>query len=192
MAIIWNKIIPRWGGDTMEPPEAKKDVGYIAGDNPPAKWENWLRKGTYEALDETRDVIENIDTQLAQIELDFNLHKIQTVTHVASFTRDISITGSQILTIPIRAKSISAIAFVVGTKVESQGIYGENASTRCIFSEPDGNMNSDTSLFTLKPSNGNYTAVYIESIDDFSITLSWQKIGNPTGTAIVHLLIQNH
>lgn len=67
MAIIWNKIIPRWGGDTMEPPEAKKDVGYIAGDNPPAKWENWLRKGTYEALDETRDVVENIDSQLAQL-----------------------------------------------------------------------------------------------------------------------------
>lgn len=66
MAIIWNKIIPRWGGDTIEPPEAKKDAGYIAGDKPPAKWENWLRKGTYEALDETRDVIEGIDSQLAQ------------------------------------------------------------------------------------------------------------------------------
>lgn len=68
MAITWNKIIPRWGGDTIEPPEAKKDTGYITGDKPPAKWENWLRKGTYEALDETRDVIENIDSQLAQME----------------------------------------------------------------------------------------------------------------------------
>lgn len=65
MSINWNKIIPRWSGDVIEPPEAKKDVGYIAGDKPPAKWENWLRKGTYEALDETRDVIENIDSQLA-------------------------------------------------------------------------------------------------------------------------------
>ena len=67
MAIIWTKLIPRWGGLTIEPSEAKKDTGYIAGDKPPAKWENWLRKGTYEALDETRDVIEGIDTQLAQI-----------------------------------------------------------------------------------------------------------------------------
>lgn len=68
MAIIWTKLIPRWGGDTIEPPEDKKDTGYFAGDKPPAKWENWLRKGTYEALDETRDVIEDIDSQLAQIE----------------------------------------------------------------------------------------------------------------------------
>lgn len=67
MAIIWNKLIPRWGGDIIEPPEAKKDTGYIAGDKPPAKWENWLRKGTYEALDETRDIIEGIDSQLAQM-----------------------------------------------------------------------------------------------------------------------------
>jgi len=66
MAIIWTKLIPRWGGDTIEPPEAKKDAGWLAGDKPPAKWWNWFQKGTYEALDETRDVIENIDTQLAQ------------------------------------------------------------------------------------------------------------------------------
>lgn len=66
MAIIWNKIIPRWGGTTIEPPEIKKDEGYLIDDVPPASWENWLRKGTYEALDETRDVIENIDSQLAQ------------------------------------------------------------------------------------------------------------------------------
>lgn len=61
MAIIWTKLIPRWDGLTIEPPEAKKDVGYIAGDKPPAKWENWLRKGTYEALDETRDAVDYID-----------------------------------------------------------------------------------------------------------------------------------
>lgn len=74
MAIIWTKLIPRWGGDTIEPPEAKKDTGYIAGDKPPAKWENWLRKGTYEALDETRDIIEGIDSQLAQDALNLSNH----------------------------------------------------------------------------------------------------------------------
>ena len=67
MAIIWTKLIPRWGGTTIEPPEAKKDEGYLIDDVPPASWENWLRKGTYEALDETRDVIEDIDAQLAQM-----------------------------------------------------------------------------------------------------------------------------
>lgn len=72
MAIIWNKIIPRWGGTTIEPPEAKKDEGYLIDDVPPASWENWLRKGTYEALDETRDVIEGIDSQLAQLMNDWD------------------------------------------------------------------------------------------------------------------------
>jgi hypothetical protein len=72
MAISWTKIIPRWAGDTIEPPEAKKDAGWLAGDKPPASWENWLRKGTYEALDETRDVIEGIDSQLAQLMNDWD------------------------------------------------------------------------------------------------------------------------
>ena len=70
MAISWTKIIPRWAGDTIEPPEAKKDEGWIEGDKPPAKWWNWFQKGTYEALDETRDVIEGIDSQLAQTATD--------------------------------------------------------------------------------------------------------------------------
>ncbi|MCZ2396123.1 MAG: hypothetical protein LC100_06215 [Chitinophagales bacterium] len=88
MAIIWNKIIPRWGGDTIEPPEAKKDTGYIAGDKPPAKWENWLRKGTYEALDETRDVIEDIDSQLAQIVSDVEDDALELSNHKTDLITD--------------------------------------------------------------------------------------------------------
>lgn len=89
MAITWTKLIPRWGGDTIEPPEAKKDTGYIAGDKPPAKWENWLRKGTYEALDETRDVIEDIDSQLAQDVLNLVDHKAESSKkHIAESGRN--------------------------------------------------------------------------------------------------------
>lgn len=66
MAIIWTKIIPRWAGDTIEPPEAKKDAGWLAGDKPPAKWWNWFQKGLYEAVSENREVIEDIDSQLTQ------------------------------------------------------------------------------------------------------------------------------
>lgn len=88
MAIIWNKIIPRWGGATIEPPEAKKDEGYLIDDVPPASWENWLRKGTYEALDETRDVIEGIDSQLAQMASydEYELNANQSIPNNSSTT----------------------------------------------------------------------------------------------------------
>lgn len=51
----FNKQLPKWEGTTVEPPESKKEEGYIAGDRPPASWENWLRNLTYEALKELQE-----------------------------------------------------------------------------------------------------------------------------------------
>ncbi len=60
--VQWNKVIPRWAGDIVEPPESKKDEGYLVGDRPPASWENWFRKGVYEAMVENRSVIDSLDS----------------------------------------------------------------------------------------------------------------------------------
>jgi len=94
MPIIWTKIIPRWSGDVIEPPEAKKDVGYIAGDKPPAKWENWLRKGTYEALEETRAVVEDIDSQLAQKVSENDLDQLVSANSILTKIKTVDGAGS--------------------------------------------------------------------------------------------------
>lgn len=60
----WENKIPRWGGQIEEPPEGKKNLGYLVGDRPPAHWENWLRKGTYEAVKENREAIEECFTSV--------------------------------------------------------------------------------------------------------------------------------
>ncbi len=63
--VNWSKTVPRWGGTTVEPPNTKKDEGYLVGDRPPAMWENWFRKGVYEAITENRSVIDSLDTSKA-------------------------------------------------------------------------------------------------------------------------------
>ena len=65
----WNKIIPRWEGDIVEPPESMKTRGYKVEDRPPAKWENWFRKGVYEAIKENREEIDLV--YLAKADLDY-------------------------------------------------------------------------------------------------------------------------
>lgn len=63
MAINWAKIIPRWAGEVIEPPEAKKTEGWKSGNVPPAKWANWYQKGMSEAVTENRakiDIHDNI------------------------------------------------------------------------------------------------------------------------------------
>jgi len=40
-------IVPRWndsGANNLEPPEAKKDLGWEFGESPPSTWENWRTK----------------------------------------------------------------------------------------------------------------------------------------------------
>lgn len=43
---------PRWASDgaadVIEPPSGKKDTGWLVDDKPPAQWENWLRKITWQ------------------------------------------------------------------------------------------------------------------------------------------------
>ncbi|MBP2027391.1 hypothetical protein J2Z35_001185 [Acetoanaerobium pronyense] len=135
---------------------------------------------------------DDISSQMAQIELDFNLHKIQTVTHVASFTRDVSIAGLQVINIPFKAKSIASIGAIAGTKAFSEGFWAENNASRALYIAPDGNQYSDSALVVISPSSGNFATVYINSVTENEIILDWQKSGTPAGTATVHLLIQSH
>ena len=134
----------------------------------------------------------SVGSELAQIELDFNLHKTQTVTHVASFTRDVSIAGLQVINIPFKAKSIASIGAIAGTKAFSEGFWGENNAPRALYIAPDGNQYSDSALVVISPSSGNFANAYINSVTENEIILDWQKSGTPAGTATVHLLCQTH
>ncbi|MTI62158.1 MAG: hypothetical protein FH762_19605 [Firmicutes bacterium] len=39
--------LPRWEGEILEPPESKKDNGWLAGERPPFNWLNWLFNRIY-------------------------------------------------------------------------------------------------------------------------------------------------
>lgn len=201
MAITWTKLIPRWGGDTIEPPEAKKDTGYIAGDKPPAKWENWLRKGTYEALDETRDVIENIDSQLAQDALNLSTHKAEDTSQFIAFSRDLSLTGVQTITTLNNRKirSIHAIGTVNGTKKQSIGLCGLVGGGVSYTQPTTGNyaISSSSSAANLigfsDDTTANRTFGTAKNFLNGSFDIDWTRIGSgATGTANLGLLITYH
>lgn len=197
MAIIWTKLIPRWGGDTIEPPEAKKDTGYIAGDKPPAKWENWLRKGTYEALDETRDVIEGIDTQLAQDVQDLALHKAENVTEIIEVMRDLTLTGTQTITLTKNKipKSITCFANVLGTEKISFSIGSPTPSKAFYKSGSSAKWynGSGLAVFSDLEATNRTIAGSATNITKNSFDISWTRTGTgATGTATLSFLITYH
>ena len=65
--------LPRWAnvsGDIVEPTEDKKDVGWIAGEKPPAQFWNWLQKNIYDWLsyfDEAKELTLYFPAAMGQV-----------------------------------------------------------------------------------------------------------------------------
>lgn len=191
MAITWTKLIPRWSGDTIEPPEAKKDTGYIAGDKPPAKWENWLRKGTYEALDETRDVIEGIDSQLAQDALNLVKHKTENLTQIIVVDRDSALSGDQIVSgLSGKPKRIDILMNNQGLSIKhSIGFWSPNQGSFSIYNFGNNNNFTGVSRIVVMANDANnLTWANVKNVQNGSFTLEWSKLGSG-GTGSMQLLI---
>ncbi|QTL96572.1 hypothetical protein GM661_00595 [Iocasia frigidifontis] len=47
--------LPRWEGEILEPPESKKDNGWLAGERPPFNWLNWLFNTIYISINTLDD-----------------------------------------------------------------------------------------------------------------------------------------
>lgn len=53
--MAFEKPLPEWNAQGIEPPQSKKDAGWKEGDKPPAEWHNWFQHLTYEALKELQE-----------------------------------------------------------------------------------------------------------------------------------------
>ena len=65
--MAFEKELPKWENQGVEPPESKKATGWEAGEKPPADYFNWQWNRTYEALKELQvKAAEKVDVQQVQ------------------------------------------------------------------------------------------------------------------------------
>ena len=67
----YEKPLPEWLAEGLEPPQSKKVEGWKQGDRPPAEWWNWQMNKTYEALEELQEksaTEQQLDGRVAPIE----------------------------------------------------------------------------------------------------------------------------
>mgnify|MGYP001378386245 CR=1 FL=1 len=50
--MAFKRPLPEWNNPGVEPPQSKKDMGWLGREKPPAQWHNWFQHLTYEALKE--------------------------------------------------------------------------------------------------------------------------------------------
>ncbi|MFE0394762.1 phage tail protein [Paenibacillus lactis] len=59
----FNEKLPDWGNPGTEPPESKKQTGFLPAEKPPADWFNWLFHRNYKALEELRSKAETVENK---------------------------------------------------------------------------------------------------------------------------------
>src|SRR5690606_26300062 len=53
--MAFKRPLPEWNNPGVEPPQSKKDMGWLGREKPPAQWHNWFQHLTYEALKELQE-----------------------------------------------------------------------------------------------------------------------------------------
>jgi len=53
--MAFKRPLPEWNNPGIEPPQSKKDMGWLGREKPPAQWHNWFQHLTYEALKELQE-----------------------------------------------------------------------------------------------------------------------------------------
>jgi len=106
-------------------------------------------------------------------------------------THDISVAGDQIINgVGFTPRAIIAFACVAGTSAASMGIH--SGSSYSIVSDHVNIANAWSqgtgTLIELKPVAATIGYATVKSIDSDGCTLTWEKSGSPTGTAIFTLL----
>ncbi|MFT9496389.1 MAG: hypothetical protein ACH0QC_15425, partial [Anaerosolibacter sp.] len=95
----FNEQLPEWNAAGTEPPQQKKDEGWLPTEKPPASFFNWLFNRIFKCIEEIRTLFNGLAGEGRTNETvkenadEIASHKAENVTHLASATRDISITG---------------------------------------------------------------------------------------------------
>lgn len=119
-------------------------------------------------------------------------HEAENVSHVIEVTRDLSLTGAQVITLPFKAKFLILNAVVTGTLIESNGVWAGGTQRSIYQKASTGKSGGDYYGIVL------YTAEYvvakgsISNVTDTGFTINWAQSGGPTGEARIQVLAITH
>lgn len=138
-----------------------------------------------------------LSSAIGQNSNDLTAHEASTVYKVWQISRDLSISGDQIISgIGFKPKSVIAISTVLAEVGKfSTGFSDGVGNTIGIFDYPDvpGSYGGDATLIQIQNSYTNLTKAIVKSFDTDGLTLTWSKAGTgATGTCLIHLLVFGH
>ena len=127
------------------------------------------------------------------LETNLETHKAENVSQTIMINRDVTLTGIQTITTTNKAKAITILANISGTKKSSFGLcVGTNQKATYSY-PPDGNFSSGGIGIILANSSTDRTYGTIQNITATSFDINWTHSGTgATGTGELTLLIQYH
>jgi hypothetical protein len=135
---------------------------------------------------------------------EFDAHLAEAVSHALYVTRDLSLAGTQIISIPFQPKNIRILAYVDNAaNKRCQGFWSQNlfgvSSGYCMYHNGNALSNANAvnasadALIMIVDSAGNYTMGKLQSVSDTDFKIVWSKVGiGATGTATLLIQLETH
>lgn len=135
---------------------------------------------------------ESVTASLDAIDTAIGVHLAENVSQVIYTTRDISIVGLQRITTPKLVKSITAIYQINNTKKFGILLWGENNGVANIYQREDTLNFSNSDKITIFDTASRYAQAAVRNVDNTGFNLEWSKLGEPTGTCGIYMLVSYH
>lgn len=137
--------------------------------------------------------IKDVDNKIHTTDNRLSSHISENVSQVLVLTRDMSLTGVQVVALPFKAKSLIAFASIHGTIISSYGMWGENNVQRALTTNHGGvyGGRSGATVYFSMATNDTFEG-QIQNVNENGLQINWQKVGSPSGTVAVYILASTH
>lgn len=140
----------------------------------------------------------NLQDQIDTLNTELDAHLAESASKNGSISRDATLAGEQIISLPFKAKAITIFAVVSDQAGKaSWGFCDENLSNRCTHDAHNRTPNTYTTRFgysvAIMNNTNDMTLGTITQITDTGFTVDWSKVGNgATGTISVYYMATTH
>lgn len=140
-------------------------------------------------LNQIRDAINAHLADFNHLKQSHETHLAETAPHLIVVTRDISLTGIQSISTPIKPKKLTIYSITDGSKRWGVGFWANNVQRGVYQAASDGFMRAESACVIIAESITNINRGTIQNVTDQGFEINWVRTGSLTGTVAMYILI---
>lgn len=145
------------------------------------------------AINEVYNMVTNLMSYVSDLDDDLASHLAESVYHIQTITRNVTLTGVQTIEVPFKPKLIYAYGYLGGTILNSFGAWAENNLQYAIGKQSNNNQYTNSGRLVLfNDGSSNLYRGLVQEVEDDSFEIDWALNGSLSGTAVIVIICCTH